>query len=519
MNASTGPDAVRPPAADPVVRPSDTAPAARPAAGDGRGAWLFALGGLLICLSMLRFSVQPFAWIAYAPLLVALHRHGGRRRHLALLAVLVVAFHLAVGKIITAPLSFVFTPLFALPFAAAAWISVSLSAAAWRRLGPRAGTYLFPVLVVAFEWFFSTLTSQSSWGSMAFNQSQNLSLLQATTFFGIGGVSFLVALGSSLAASVISRGARAHRVDLAVFLALFAGAHLYGELRLAAGLPGKPIALAGVVSPFSAEEIPGVMRNLELAREKDEALFERTRKAAGSGARLVIWNEAATMLRREDEPGFVARGRDAALESGVDLFMAYGVLVSERPLRFENKYLWIRPDGEVVDEYWKRHPVPSEGTIAGKRPAKVFPADPLQPALGRVGGAICYDLDFPSVALGLARAGAGMVALPSSDWRGIDPLHSDMARIMGIATGMSVLRSVRSATSMASDPYGRVRASRRFEDADDGVMLAELPAVRVPTLYAAIGDVFPIACLVFSLGLGAALLTSSRGGTGSRPRR
>lgn len=91
------------------------------------------------------------------------------------------------------------------------------------------------------------------------------------------------------------------------------------------------------------------------------------------------------------------------------------------------------------------------------------------------------------------------MVLPSSDWRGIDPIHSDMARIMGVAIGVSVLRPVRSATSFASDPYGRVRASRRFYEGGDGVMLASLPAVPVPTLYAKIGDVFPVANAIFSL--------------------
>ena len=483
----------------------------QPTADKGRYFWSFALGGLLIFLSTVRFSVQPFAWVAYAPLLVPIYRRGGRRRHLVLLAVLVVAFHLAVAKIVTAPLSFIFVPLFAVPFALVAWITVSASGAAYRRLGPRWGTYLFPSLVVVFGWLLYTLTEQSTWGSFAFNQSQNLSLLQATTFLGLAGVSFLVALGSSLAAALVVRGLRAPRADLAVFLVLFTGAHFYGELRLAEDFKGEPIRVAGVSSPFSAEETPGIMRNLKLARAKDDLLFDRTKIAAGRGARLVIWDEVATMLDRQAEPGLIARGRQVARDQGIDLFMAYGVLVSERPLKFENKYQWIRPDGEIADEYWKRHPVPSEGTVKGTRPARVLALNLSRPELGKVGGGICYDMDFPAIPLELARAGAGLVALPSSDWRGIDPLHSDMARIMGIATGMSVLRSVRSATSMASDPYGRVRASRRFYEKGDGVMLAELPAVRVPTLYAKIGDVFPVACAAFSLALIGALLGKELG--------
>jgi apolipoprotein N-acyltransferase len=199
--------------------------------------------------------------------------------------------------------------------------------------------------------------------------------------------------------------------------------------------------------------------------------------------------------------------------------MAFGVLVSRDPLRFENKYLWIRPDGAVAEEYWKRHPVPGEGSIPGTNRALVLPLDPSDPEKGTAGGGICYDADFPEVPLWLARSGAGLMLLPSSDWRGIDPLHSDMARIMGLSVGLSVFRSVRSATSMASDQFGRVLASRRFYIGGDGVMVADVPALPVPTLYAKIGESFPVACLAFGL-LGLALIIGkSRRGrrAGSQP--
>jgi apolipoprotein N-acyltransferase len=174
--------------------------------------------------------------------------------------------------------------------------------------------------------------------------------------------------------------------------------------------------------------------------------------------------------------------------------MAYGVLASASPLRIENKYLWIRANGSLADEYWKRHPVPGEGSIPGKKAAQViaFPE-------GNLSGAICYDYDFPQIALSNVRAGAGLAVIPAGDWRGIDPLHSDMARVMGVATGMSILRSVRSATSFASDPYGRVKAAMRFYEPGAGVMTADLPAVAVPTLYARTGDVLPWLAVAFLL--------------------
>jgi len=466
----------------------------------------FLLGGLLILLTGIRFSIQPVAWIAAAPLLAPLFKMGGGwKRGLALLGVLLAAYHVAVAEIATRPLSLLMAPMFALPFALGAFLSIAFAGTAYRRLGPRWGIYSYPAAVVIFEWIFHTFTPQSSWGSLVFTQSQNLTLMQATTILGPTGVSFLVALGSSLAAAVAVGGWKPRRKDLAVFIALFIGAHTFGELRLIRNPPGEPVTMAAVASPFAAEDTRKYVASPALARGADEDLFERTRLAARRGAKIVVWNEAATFLERPDEAPLVGKGQAVARETGIDLIMAFGVLVSRDPLRFENKYLWIRPDGRVAEEYWKRHPVPGEGSIPGTKRALVLPLDPVNPEKGRAGGGICYDADFPEVPLWLARSGAGLMLLPSSDWRGIDPLHSDMARIMGLSVGLSVFRSVRSATSMASDQFGRVLASRRFYIGGDGVMVAEVPALPVPTLYAKIGESFPVACLAFGL-LGSVLI-------------
>ncbi|MBF0292560.1 MAG: hypothetical protein HQK86_10440, partial [Nitrospinae bacterium] len=138
------------------------------------------------------------------------------------------------------------------------------------------------------------------------------------------------------------------------------------------------------------------------------------------------------------------------------------------------------------------HPVPGEGSVAGKVPAKV-----IDTPYGKMSGGICFDYNFPHVVLDNARGGAGLVFVPSGDWRGIDPLHSGMARFNAVAGGISMVRSVRGATSFATDPYGRVRGSLRFGEGGDGVMIASVPVNKVETLYARTGDVLPYIALAF----------------------
>jgi len=112
-------------------------------------------------------------------------------------------------------------------------------------------------------------------------------------------------------------------------------------------------------------------------------------------------------------------------------------------------------------------------------------------------GGICYDYGFPNIARDNAVDGADLAVVPSSDWRGIDPEHGQMAMMNAVAVGLPMVRPVRAATSFATDQYGRVLGSQRADGSNDGVMVVAMPGKRVPTLYARTGEVVPLIALAF----------------------
>ena len=87
-----------------------------------------------------------------------------------------------------------------------------------------------------------------------------------------------------------------------------------------------------------------------------------------------------------------------------------------------------------------------------------------------------------------AQGGAGIVMVAGSDWRGIDPYHTLMARAHAIEGGMSVVRPARDATSMMFDAYGRVRASLGAWEDNEGIMMGIVPTRHVQTFYTTLGD-------------------------------
>ena len=450
-------------------------------------------GAVLIAFTFMRYSVPEIAWVAFAPFLLVLHERGTLGRHFAVLGALVIAVLIAVSKMATAEIPWMPTvPMFAIPMAFSFFVAVAVASMVHRRLGARWGVYTFASMVTALAWIQYSFTPGSSRGALAHTQLDSLPLVQLASLTGTGGITFLVALGSGLAAAAWSSGVRAIRWDLALFGLLLGISVLYGEVRLARPAPGPSVLVGSVISPVTHEEFNAAFANVDTLRRFDGELFARSARAADHGAKVIVWNELATFVSLASEPAFVARGQAFARERGVMLVMAYGVVESLQPFHDANKYRIYLPDGTMADEYLKRYPVPGDPDEVGRAHARVVSFGGVHYA-----GGICYDYGFPNIARDNALDGAALALVPSSDWRGIDPEHGLMAMMNAVAVGLPMVRPVRGATSIATDQYGRVLGSLRADGSSDGVMVAVVPGKRVPTLYARTGEIVPLVALVF----------------------
>lgn len=469
---------------------------------------LLIAGVVLIAFTFMRYSVPAIAWVAFAPFLLVLNERGTVGRHLGVLAALVIAMLIAVSKMATAGISWMPTvPMFAVPMALSYFVAVAIAGVVHRRLGVRWGVYTFASAVTALTWIQYSFTPGSSWGALAHTQLENLPLVQLASLTGIGGLTFLVALGSGLAAAAWNSGVRAIRWDLALFGLLLGISVLYGEARLSRPAPGPSVLVGSVVSPVTHDEFNGALANVDTLRRFDGELFARSARAADHGAKVIVWNELATFVSRTSEPAFVARGQAFARQRGVMLIMAYGVVESLQPFHDVNKYRIYLPDGTMADEYLKRYPVPGDPDEVGRAHARVVNFGGVNFA-----GGICYDYGFPNIARDNAVDGADLAVVPSSDWRGIDPEHGEMAMMNAVAVGLPIVRPVRAATSFATDQYGRVLGSLRADGLNDGVMVVAVPGKRVPTLYARTGEIVPLVALAFCvLAVALAIVSPLRG--------
>jgi apolipoprotein N-acyltransferase len=450
--------------------------------------WYLIIGIVVMAATHMTVSIDVVAWISSVPFLIYLSiTKGWKSRSLFVLA-LIVAWSLCVAKILSAPMPVIMIFLFSVPISLFHLPGYLL----WARFKEHKWSFLiFPAVMVLMEWIQYTFTPFASWGVAAYTQSHNLTLMQSLSLFGMPGLSFLIYwVNVSLTEIVVIKKTTlpTFQIPLTVLLILIIFGALRYDISKSKGTNTIAVAAVGTDSEVSGLPLPSKESNEKVKN----ILFERTRMAAKNNAALVTWNEAAIFVLPEDEA--VWKDSLSALVSAlkISLVASYVMPVSLAPLKYENKYLFIDSNGAIAYTYHKHQPVPGEPSMKGKESLKV-----IDVAGTKVGGAICYDYDFPYLARGFGKLHADIVAVPSSDWRGIDPLHSRMAAFRAIEQGHSIIRSTRFGNSAAITPYGEIISQMSSFDKNNRIMMAYLPVKSVKTIYSFIGDVFIYLCIGF----------------------
>lgn len=210
-------------------------------------------------------------------------------------------------------------------------------------------------------------------------------------------------------------------------------------------------------------------------------------EAASKGAKFVLTPEVTNcvsasrkrqndVLQVETEDMTLAMLQSEAARHGVWLLIGSLALKAEDDARFLNRSFLISPKGEIKARYDKLHMFDvtisdvetyreSDGYKPGDR-AVLTEVDGVP-----MGMTICYDLRFPYIFRGLAKAGAKILTIPSAFSPETGAAHWEvLLRARAIETGSFVLAPAQCGAhptakgrqrttyghSLAVDPWGRV---------------------------------------------------------------
>ncbi len=477
---------------------------------------------LILLFSNGRFSVSIATWISAALMLYVVRRLSVMKGFFLAWVLIAVAWSFQYyGMVPVPPFFYVVVAVtygfvIALPYLVDSLLN--------RKRNLFIGTLIFPA-AWAFLDFLTVFTPYGSWGVTAYSQHSQLILLQSISVFGMCYITFLIGWFASVINWVVENELEWQKIrrGVIVYASVLILTLGFGSLRLLIERPSSETIRVASLSAIPEKEqtrgpgmsavprkrverTPGLEKRMfaNQLTEKDEAylksnaevenadLFRRSAVEAKAGAKLIFWGEANSSAFKADEPALFEKAATFAKTYHVYLGLSAAVfkLGAEKPL--ENKLVLFNPEGKILFDYWKANPVPGGEAMISAVKGKTLPV--VNTDFGKLGCAICFDMDFPNF---LKQASdADVFIAPSNDWKAIDPWHTHMARYRAIEEGFNLIRHTSNGLSVGADYTGRVISKMDDYESADKVLVTELPTKGVTTIYSIIGDSFAWFCLL-----------------------
>ncbi|MEU8330380.1 nitrilase-related carbon-nitrogen hydrolase [Micromonospora sp. NPDC048839] len=367
-----------------------------------------------------------------------------------------------------------------------------------------------PSLWVLGEYGASHLFPHGAWWSLAYTQADVRAVIQVTALTGVWGVTYLL-FAVPIALAALLGGARPTRVGrlggprpaLACLLALLVGVGTWSAWSLHRSPERAAPLTVGLVALRQPED--GLPIDEPVGRDLLARYGARVTGLVDRGARVVVLPEKVFAVTDTTLPLLV----DALRQNGAQVIVG---AVLRRAGTASNVALVLDPSGAITT-YDKQHLIPGLEEW-------LTPGDDEVIVQGRFGVAICKDLDYPGLVRRYRAAGASVLLVPALDFTSDGWLHSRIALVRGVESGLTVVRAAVSGRLTVSDAAGRLWGEDRAGDAE--LLVADAPTRGWGTVYSRTGDWFPllsVALLVVAVG-GARRRPATSGSSGrTRPRR
>ncbi len=484
------------------------------------------LSGVLIAACFLRFQLFALAWVAFTPLLWALHhsrspRHAARIGLLAGLATNVPAFYWLVYTIrvfggFSTPVAVFFYLCLSL-FTATQFV---LFALAWQRTGPGPLGLAAPLLWVTLEFLFPNLFP---W-RMANCQFAVPLVMQIGDLTGPYGLSFVMVWVSAGLALLAARPRRVR--PLAAAAAASAAVIAYGALRLPVverAMRAAPTFRVALVQGNVGIKEKGDYRYFDVNIDK----YQQLSREVQDGVDLLIWPETVSQYWLATEATQLVGQYNPFPDLHTHLVfggLAFRLTGPEEGEEFNSAFL-LGPDGVVLGRYDKRILMPfgeylplatyfpairavspaTAGFTAG-RDIAVFDLS----GKAKVGQLICYEDLVADMPRHSTRHGAeALINILNDAWYGHSAApyqHQALALWRAIENRRYLLRGSNTGVTSIIDATGRVVTEAGLFTAES--ISGTVHRLQLTTFYTRFGDVF-----AWSVVAGAVLLLGLSGRT------
>lgn len=392
---------------------------------------------------------------------------------------------------------------------AATWTTTRLAASGGQRILALALAW------AAAEWIRGHAFTGFPWNLVGYTWIDVAAVLPATGLMGVYGLSFLTIFAAASPAALVGRAAqRGTAVPLVVALVVFGALGVYGGLQQAPSPGDEPALRLRIVQANIAQKLKwdageresNLLRHVQLSRTPGHETRD-----------LIIWPETASIFAVRD--GATVTQVIARAVSGDTRVLTGAPRVTGTGETFRGFNSLVAVDGQanVQASYDKHHLVPFgeylpfRGVLARIGVDKIVQGSPVDFSPGpgvrtlHLAGLpgfsplICYEAIFPGAVSDDRDRPAWLLSITNDAWfgPGAGPAqHFAMARLRAAEEGLPLVRAANTGISAVVDSLGRVQD--RLDIGRRGIIDADLPLARAPTLYARFGDLIFFTLLALS---------------------
>ncbi|WP_169813139.1 nitrilase-related carbon-nitrogen hydrolase [Nocardia jejuensis] len=341
---------------------------------------------------------------------------------------------------------------------------------------PGAAVLALPAGWVLMEFLLAAIGPFGAWWSLAYTQAEVLPLIQIAAVTGRLGIVFVILLvPAAIAVLIDPHVPRRMRIRCASgTCAVMVAVVGYGLWQLSAPAERGSVAVALVAVSQPEDFVP--VDTVE-GRDMVVRVVAEVERLTDRGARVVVLPEKAWRAEESTLSDLAVPLTEVARRRGVNIIAGLVLTRGETSVSAAIDF----PSGLV---YAKNHLVAgwedelTEGTERAVLPGTGWAM------------AVCFDLDFPDLVRANRNQGASLLLVPALDFRVDRWLHSRMAVLRGVESGVSVARSPQMGDLVLSDDWGRILATASADVTRTVSVLAIVPEPTHPTVYARFGEWF-----------------------------
>ena len=364
---------------------------------------------------------------------------------------------------------------------------------------------LFPFAIAAIEYLFS-LTGFSVIANLAYTQAGNNAMIQIVSIIGTYGLSFFIALFSTVLLHCAEHSFRPEEIKkpALLWLAFLIAFNFYGGIRLHSVQFAPETVKTALGTGPEVELLENGEWEVLTLQDNIDSLHESFEQAKGARAELLAFSEEAFTVTNTDQTAFVKEAQDLAKEYG--MYVHIPLEVDDEDGSNDglslNYYYFIDDKGTILAEYEKSILVPVIEKPYFVKGNKVIPSGTVTVA-GKTfnyAGVICYDGDFPSY-IRTMPSNTDVYFNPSWEWDEVYKFHSHALTFRAVENGVNMVKATYEGFTFVTDYLGNILIDDHTVMED--IAVCDVPIKGVTTVYNTCGQFID---LLWPIGLAGLII-------------